>query len=271
VLLRNAILVEAPPDVAALAKKEHEAAQEAYKRDRTEFFNSCTAERNRLIETRTDQSKTYDQTILTFSAGAIALSITFVEKIAPTPAVPVLLYVAWCFFGLAVLSVVLSFLASQRAFQLEIDAVTARWNAAVAAENAPAAEGTTADTPKPATRLANRFTAYTRYLNYSSGGLFVAGIVFFVLFGVCNWPVTKEAGKITGTPIKIEITGEVMPRTMNVVTTSGAGGDVQKAATPVPAMLAPVPQPPASAPATQTTQTGTTGTSQTTSTTTTSK
>lgn len=250
-----------------MAKKEYEATQETYKKDRTEFFNSCTAERNRLIETRTDQSKTYDQTILTFSAGAIALSITFVEKIAPSPAAPMLLYVAWSFFGLAVLSVVLSFLASQRAFQLEIDAVTTRWNAAVEAEKSTSAEATATDAPKPTVRKANRFTTFTRYLNYTSGGMFVMGIVFFVLFGIWNWPVKKDAGKITATPIKIEITGEVMPGTMYVVTTSGASVEVQKAAVPTPAMLAPAPQLPAPAPTTMTT-TGTTGTSQTSTTTT---
>jgi hypothetical protein len=253
--LRNIVVVEEPneppepPDPAVKAAEDYEKKRDKYKQEQAAFFESATAERNRLIGTKTDQSKSYDQTILTFSAGAIALSITFVEKIAPTPAVPVLLYVAWSFFGLAVLFVVLSFLASQAAFQREIDVVNEKWAAAVAAETKAATEGTAADTPKQEAAPKNRFTNLTRYLNYASGGMFVSGIIFFVLFGIFNWPVKKEASKIEGTPIKIEITGEAMPGKMNVVTTSGASIEVQKGATPTPAMLAPVPQPPPPAPA----------------------
>lgn len=253
VLLRNIVVVEEPPnppeppDPAAKAAEDYEKKRDKYEQKQAAFFESATAERNRLIGTKTDQSKSYDQTILTFSAGAIALSITFVEKIAPTPAVPVLLYVAWSFFGLAVLFVVLSFLASQAAFQREIDVVNEKWAAAVAAETQAAPEGTEA--PKQVAPPKNRLTNLTRYLNYASGGMFVSGIIFFVLFGIFNWPVKKEASKIKGAPIKIEITGEVMPGQTNVVTTSGASIEIQKGATPTPAMLAPVPQPPPPAPA----------------------
>jgi hypothetical protein len=257
-LLRNAVLVEAPPeapDADALAKQE-------FKREKAVFFESCRAERNRFIETKTDQTKSYDQTILTFSAGAIALSITFVEKIAPSPSVPWLLYGAWSCFGLAVLSVVASFLFIQEAFQNEIDSVDAKWDALLAAE-AAAATGATPPDAVPQAAQPNRYTTQTRNLNFASGGLFVSGIVFFVLFGAFNWPAKEETSKITGTPIKIEITGEVMPGKMNVVTTSGGSVQIQKGATATSAMLTTAPQPPAptAAPASTPTASSTSSTS----------
>lgn len=251
-LFRSFVLVEdrpEPPDPEIEEKKAQDAAEEKYRQEKNAFFESCTAERNRFIESKTDQSKTYDQTILTFSAGAIALSITFIEKLAPIPAAPWLLYTAWSFFGLAVLSVVLSFLVSQEAFQNEIEWVDASWEAVKSGET------------EPPERRPNRYTAQTRKLNFASGSLFVLGIVFFVLFGAFNWPQKKEASKITTTPIKIEISGEVMPGKMNVVTTAGAAIEIQKGNTPTPAMLNQPPQPPAQpapppgTPATQSTTT----------------
>src|ERR1043165_4428207 len=97
-LLRNIVIVEEPPeppeppDPNVVAREKYEEAKEKHRKEMLGYLDSIRSERNRFIETKTDQSKSYDQTILTFSAGAIGLSITFVEKIAPTPSVPILLY-----------------------------------------------------------------------------------------------------------------------------------------------------------------------------------
>jgi hypothetical protein len=255
-LLRNVVVVEAPPalpDPAVTAQNEYKEKQEKYKQERDAYVESYKSERNRLIETKTDQSKSYDQSILTFSAGAIALSITFVEKIAPAPSVPWLLYVAWSFFGFAVLSVIISFLVSHDAFQLEIDAVDAKLAALREAEERAARGEISTEGPKP-TAGRNRFTAYTRKINFASGGLFVGGIVFFVLFGIFNWPAKKDGSKIAEKPIKIEITGEMMPDKLNVMTTTGASIEARRGNPPTPAIQVPAPQPPpAPAPAPPTT------------------
>lgn len=207
----------------AESERKPETHQEKYEREKREFFDSCTAERNRFITSKTEQSKTYDQTILTFSAGAIALSLTFVEKIAPVPVAPWLLYSAWGGFGLAILSVVLSFVWSQKAFQNEIDWVDASW--------AAVKEGKT----EPPERRANRYTRITEGLNLAAGLLFVAGFVFLVFFGGTNWPAPRKAEPTAnGKQVKIEITGEV-----------------QYAQVPTSPLLPPIPIPP-----TQTTTSG---------------
>jgi hypothetical protein len=182
----------------AESERQPDTPQEKYEQQKREFFDSCTAERNRFITSKTEQSKTYDQTILTFSAGAIALSLTFVEKIAPVPVAPWLLYCAWGGFGLAILSVILSFVVSQKAFQNEIDWVDASWEAVKAGKT------------EPPERRANRYTKITEGLNLAAGLLFLAGFVFLVFFGGWNWPAPKKAEPAAnGNQVRIELTGEV--------------------------------------------------------------
>jgi hypothetical protein len=195
-----------------------ETPDDKYERQIQDYFTAVAAERNRFITSKTDQQKTYDQTILTFSSGAIALSLTFVEKFAPVPTCPCLLYLAWGGFGLAILSVVSSFIVSQRAFQNEIDWIDETWAAV-------------RDDKEPPTERANRYSTLTEALNVLSGLAFVVAFLFLTLFGVKNWP-TKKDETLKGKPIKIEITGEVVPGR----TTFGQA--------PTPATLPPRPVPP---------------------------
>jgi len=142
---------------------------------RRDYFNVCSAERNRLIGSMADQAKAYDQAILTLSASAIALSLTYVEKVAPEPAEPLLLGIAWTAFTLAVALMVASFVASQRAFRHEIEWVDRAWNAATSDE-------------APPVRAPNRYTHLLGVINALAGILFVIGLLSLVLFGVLNRP-----------------------------------------------------------------------------------
>lgn len=74
-------------------------------------------ERRLLIDLKTDSERTLDRTILTLSGGALALSITFVNQIAPQPILVGLLLAAWLFFTLSLLLTLLSFWFSQRAIE----------------------------------------------------------------------------------------------------------------------------------------------------------
>jgi len=218
-----------------VSAQQAEVAEALYVEKQRAYLASVQAERNRFIASKSEQSKSYDQTILTFSSGAIALSLTFVEKITPSPLYPWLLYASWIFFGLAVIAVIASFLFSQQAFQNEISYLDSVWNAVNKRES---------EMPQ---RVVNRHTTATRRLNMASGSMFVAGIVFLVLFGATNWPSKQEERTSTITPssFKIEVTGTAMPENVpNVITTTGASIEIQKGDMPTPALLAPVPQPP---------------------------
>ena len=228
-------MVNDTPDSDEELRKRAAEEEARYIEQQKVFFASVSAERNRFITSATEESKSYDQTILTFSAGAIALSLTFIEKIAPVPICQSLLYVSWIMFGLAVISVIASFLISQKAFSNEIEYLDRLWNAA---------EGRQTTLPK---RDVNRHTTATRRLNISSGLLFVGGIAFLIAFGWENSSPKKDpVGTMKGKPIKIEITGEVMP-TQPIVT--GTVIEVQRGTPPTPALLTTAPQAPSPAPA----------------------
>ena len=71
--------------------------------------------RRHLYEALHAASRDYDQAILTLAAGTLALSVTFLHDIAPTPIAwtRVLLLGAWGSLGAALIAIVASFVTSQ--------------------------------------------------------------------------------------------------------------------------------------------------------------
>jgi hypothetical protein len=81
----------------------------------SEWHKVLYREREILIDELREASRNFDQNMLTLSAGALGLSITFVNLIAPKPQGTSCLIYAWCFFIGALLSTLISFLTSQSA------------------------------------------------------------------------------------------------------------------------------------------------------------
>ncbi len=81
---------------------------------RKEYLN----ERELLIKTENEMSKSFDRAMITLSAGALASSITFIDKlVASIIAGRVYLILSWIGFVVALLSILISFLLSQSAFR----------------------------------------------------------------------------------------------------------------------------------------------------------
>lgn len=103
-----------------MAYMEHRYQQ--YLKDRHEAH---VARRNSLNDFAFKTSERYDQWVLTLSGGALAISLTFLEKIAPHPSVATLplLGLSWLAYILAVLSGFSAIYFSREALyrQLEID------------------------------------------------------------------------------------------------------------------------------------------------------
>src|SRR5438094_8679598 len=106
---------EAPEPARVIAETRPVIDEKLFK-----AYELYLSERTRLSTGKREQAKSYDQTILTYSAGAIALSITFLEKVVRNPDVKSWLYTSWILFALAMMSTLYSFLASQKAFECEI-------------------------------------------------------------------------------------------------------------------------------------------------------
>ena len=76
-------------------------------------------ERKLLIDAKRDAARSFDQTMITLSGGALALSLTFVQQLTTKPAQwRTVLIAAWIAFGSALVSILISFLL----FQYAIDA-----------------------------------------------------------------------------------------------------------------------------------------------------
>jgi hypothetical protein len=106
-------------------------------------------ERTRLTTAKQEASKSYDRTILTFSGGAIALSITFLEKIAPQPDAKGLLYTSWSLLAVAMMSTLYSLLATQRACEQEISDLEKRYEEIVGVSNDEETAGVGCERSRP--------------------------------------------------------------------------------------------------------------------------
>ena len=83
--------------------------------------NRKEADRRDFVVALEDQSRSYDQAILTIAAGTLALSVTFAQSVTPKPPIPlslVLLVLGWVALVLSLLWMIWSFRASQLMLRL---------------------------------------------------------------------------------------------------------------------------------------------------------
>ena len=123
-------------------------------------------ERRKLIEGEAQASQGFDRTVITLSAAAFALSITFIQLIREVM-FPWLLIVAWICFALALMTILTSFLMSQYAFRKQRDML----------DNCYEQGGNQEENP---------LTKWTERLNCVALVAFMAGVVFFAVFGALN-------------------------------------------------------------------------------------
>jgi hypothetical protein len=145
------------------------SSEENQTSDNSQNYKTYSEERKILISAEQETAQQFDKYVLTLAAGALALSITFINQIAPSPK-PYslcLLLIAWVLFSLSILSTLISQLASQSAFRRQRE-ILDQWY-----ENKG---GSTTNNP------AN----WTNILNYLSIALFIFGTFAFILFSTLN-------------------------------------------------------------------------------------
>jgi hypothetical protein len=129
-------------------------------------------ERRDLIQAEAEQTRSFDKSILTLSAGALGLSLTFIKDVVPkfTPCTGWLLYAGWASF-------VLSLLLTLSSFQTSIWAI--RHQRAILDEEATSVVG-------KIERSRNLSSQFTALLNWSALILFVLGAAALALFVAIN-------------------------------------------------------------------------------------
>lgn len=116
----------------------------------------------RLTEHRLKATESFDRTLVTLAAGALAISISFVHDLAPHPRHVWLMGIAWSGFCASLLLILASFLTSVGAHDKIIEQMRRR----------------VADLKQPR-RL-------TTALNRAAAGSFALGAVFLVVFAWFN-------------------------------------------------------------------------------------
>lgn len=86
-------------------------------RDQPDRRNEYLDERKLLIDAEREQSRSFDKAMLTLSAGALALSLTYMADFVVSPSGQGLLYAAWILFSISLLATAWSFLISQSALR----------------------------------------------------------------------------------------------------------------------------------------------------------
>lgn len=163
------------------------------------------AERKSLIDSEKESSQQFDKTIITLAAGALALSLTFINQISPHPKIWTLyfLFFSWFTFCGSMLSTLISFLTSQAACRkqrqiLEVDFCSADQTA----------------------NMKNNIAIITNRLNYLSIGLFIMGVILLTIFSISNI-VTKEENRMSDTKkvVKSQVPPELPKRPISTTDT----------------------------------------------------
>ena len=149
--------------------------QESKENDRLKY-NVYLEERKLLIDAEREGSRSFDKAILTLAAGALGLSITFVDKIAPLPQAATLwlLVTSWISFGFSIIITLSSFITSQWACVRQREILDTQWLNSTQGQKS----------------IKNRWTRVTNALNVVSILSFVAGVIFLCLFAFVN--LSKE-------------------------------------------------------------------------------
>lgn len=142
-------------------------------KNKKEEYKVYLEERKQLIASERDTAQQFDKAILTLAAGALALSITFINQIAPQPK-PYSIYwliIAWSFFCLSLLSTLISFLTSQ---------------AACRKQRAILDEEISKNSKKNNNTEENNAALWTDKLNKLSIAFFILGVMLLVVFSAMN-------------------------------------------------------------------------------------
>jgi hypothetical protein len=150
------------------------SSEDAEKEDLKQKEELYRAERQMLVEAGDKNIEQHDKAMLTLSAGALALSLTFVEKIAPhpIPATQFLLGIAWLFFILSLIVILASFQTSHKAY--------CRQREIIDEQHCP--------TPGKECDSRNNWAYWTEGLNICSYSCFILGVIFLASFSWSNLP-----------------------------------------------------------------------------------
>lgn len=147
-------------------------------------YANFLAERQRIVDARQRAQQRFDQIVSTGSAAALVFSITFIEKLAPSPdpSTRLILVGAWGFLLVSLGCNFASHIFSQRAF----DNYLSEFDKAYC-------DGT------PCNHVSGSSTT-SRRLDWGSAAAFVLGVLFLAFFSISNLTFERPNDASSGSP-----------------------------------------------------------------------
>ncbi len=177
-----------------------------------QLFN---ATKDDLFKRQLSNAEAFDKAILTYSSGALALSLGFLKDFVPLDraSAPYLLFSSWAMFAASIVATIVSYQVSQLGINKQVRL----------------AERYYLDQDESALKEKNRAAICTDWLNWTSGGLFSLGVAITTVFVAVN---LKEAS-MASSARSIALDGVPVPGLQKIVQSVAA----QKGA-PVPGAAA---------------------------------
>jgi len=138
-------------------------------------YKAYLEERKSLVDAKREGSRLFDKAILTLTAGAFGLSLTFIRQIVPSikPETMFILIFAWIGFCISLLSTLISFLTSQSACLRQIEILEAEYLDDLSNQDKK-------------NNFENKASDRTGRLNVISISAFIIGVIFLVIFSIFN-------------------------------------------------------------------------------------
>ena len=135
-------------------------------------------ERKSLVDAEREGSRLFDKAILTLTAGAFGLSLTFIRQMAPDikSGTAFLLICAWVGFCLSLLFTLISFLTSQSACLKQIKILEVEYFNSQREH----------DKKANIENIENKSSDWTGRLNKLSIVAFMLGVIFLAIFSISN-------------------------------------------------------------------------------------
>ena len=159
------------------------------------LYEKYSSERVELNRNALEVGGRYDKAVFLLAGGSLALSLTFIEKIAPEPTLTSALFLAasWLFFVTSLILSLLTTSKSQSAIQWQIEQLDTIYKAILF----PAKDAAT-ETPSPAPEQQNPHVVPIRRLDTAARILLVYGMICLCAFALLN-VIEKEKANASKT------------------------------------------------------------------------
>lgn len=174
-----------------------------------QIYESYKRQRTKLDDAALEAGARYDRTVLTLGGGAMALSLTFVEKIAPSPQAwtLALLILAWLALLVSVILQLLALASSQKAIHYQIQVLDVEYQYYLSSDDL---ENAAARKQESVTE--SRHVKNVRRFNEVSRWSLIVGIILLFLFSGFNIQTHKESTMTEDKKENTQKQGEVRNR-----------------------------------------------------------